>query len=571
MDNEKITGKLQGKIPAASTDGESGQIMIALLLMLAIFLLAIVGFAVDLTSLWFHRQAAQTAADAACQAGALDMEALTAGLTMPNAGFTPGTAGNCTAGTGSICFYANANGYNGAGLVANSPSNSVAWSFPSSVPGVTTPPNSVAANPFLKVLVTENVKTHFLFTIHGTEYQEVAASCTCGTTQIASAAPLTVLNPTAPDAFTDTGGGAFSIVGGPQRSIQVNSTNATAIYFHPSGVVDTSKGGPNGTGSDMAAVGGPASEPYPGAFNGGTTGHWISGTVPVPDPFAGVPEPAKPALSPTASEAHIVVYGQDGCPDHSPTNYVRDQTPHSGCMEFEPGYYPTGIPNGGGRNFALTANDVAIFKPGIYYMDGDLYVGGSDNVRVATPCVPSCSPYSTTAWQQTDGIMFYFHSGSLIFAGSAGNGPPRVDPVPSTFLTCDGSVPNPSLGMPSTLNGNVLVAQCATNGTYWDSNDDTSDSRGDPGTRGLLAFQDHGDTVSQPLFGGSNNLSFSGALYFHSTGFSDLFTVNGGAGTETFALGEIVTDQASLVGSGAVDMALNPAATTDLLKVGMLQ
>ena len=89
--------------------------MVSLLLMLAIFLLAMVGFAVDLTNLWFHRQAAQTAADAACQAGAMDMAALAAGMALPNMGFTPGTPADCTAGTGTICFYANANGYNGDG------------------------------------------------------------------------------------------------------------------------------------------------------------------------------------------------------------------------------------------------------------------------------------------------------------------------------------------------------------------------------------------------------------------------------------------------------------------------
>ena len=44
-----------------------------LLLILGTFLLASVGFAVDLSSMWFHRQAAQSAADAACVAGAMDM------------------------------------------------------------------------------------------------------------------------------------------------------------------------------------------------------------------------------------------------------------------------------------------------------------------------------------------------------------------------------------------------------------------------------------------------------------------------------------------------------------------
>ncbi|MGH9617679.1 MAG: pilus assembly protein TadG-related protein, partial [Acidobacteriaceae bacterium] len=385
MEKEKRSSKFCDKILPAPNGRESGQIMIAMLLMLAVFLLAVVGFAVDLTSLWFHRQAAQTAADAACQAGATDMEALAAGLAMPNMGFTPGTSGDCASGTGSICFYANANGYNGSGMLANSPSNSVTWSFPASVAGVTTPPSAITSYPFLNVVVTENVKTHFLFTIHGTSYQKVAASCTCGTTQIAEAAPMIVLSPSAASAFYYSGGAAFNILGGPPRGLQVNSTNAKAIDCEPSAWIDTSKGGPEGTGSSVGVVGGPSTAPSQatcpgGGFNGGTTGGWTAAALPVPDPYAGVAAPTKPPLSTTASEPHVVVYGQDGCPDHSPTNYVRDQTPHSGCLEFEPGYYSSAI--------NLNANDMAIFKPGIYYMDGNLNVGGSDNVRIATPCVP---------------------------------------------------------------------------------------------------------------------------------------------------------------------------------------
>ena len=566
------SGGISAASPGLKHNLESGQIMVSLLLMLAIFLLAIVGFAVDLTNLWFHRQAAQTAADSACQAGAMDLEALAAGMPLPNMGFTPGTSADCSTGVGTICFYAKANGYNGAGIVANSPSNSVTWSFPASVPNVTTPPAAIASYPFLKVVVAENVKTHFLYTIHGTSYQQVVASCTCGTTQLEEAAPMIVLSPTAPAAFYYAGGAIFNIVGGPPRGLQVNSTSSTAVDCQPSGLIDTSHGGPKGTGSSVGISGGPSQAPTTcsgGGFNGGTTGGWTGAVAPVPDPYGGVGAPTKPALAATASEPHIVAYGQDGCPDHSPTNYYRDQTPHSGCMEFEPGYYPVGIPSGM-KNFSLNANDVAIFKPGIYYMDGNVVVGGSDNVRMATPCVPSCSPYSGTPWQQTDGIMFYFHSGSLIFNGSAGSLPPRVDPVQYTSLTCDGSVPNSSLNMPSALNGNVLVAQCTADGTYWDSNGDTSDSRGNPGTRGLLVYQGHADT-SQPTFGGSNSLSFSGALYFHSTGYGDQFSMTGTSNSGTFILGQIVADKVSLTGSGAINMALNPASSTQLLKVGMLQ
>lgn len=534
-----------------------------MVVMLALILLTGVAFAVDLSDLWFHRQSAQSAADAACLAGATDLYAITAGVTPPSAGFTAGTASDCVSSPGaSMCSYANFNGYNGAGLNTTAASNSVSWTFPPSVPGAIAPPASVAPNPFLQVVVRENVNTWFTGNF-GSYYQQVAAACTCGLVQEKEAAPVVVLNPSLSGAFTYNGGGRLTIVGGPQRSLQVNSNSSTGILWGASGVIDTSNGGPSQTGSDVAVVGGPAQAPSSGGFNGGTTGHWNGSVLPIGDPYAGVPVPSQPALATTASQAHVVAYGYDGCPDHYPTNYVRSQIPHSGCLEFEPGYYPNTV--------NLNANDVAIFKPGIYYMNASLNIAGSDDVRLATPCKPQCSPYSTTAWQQTDGVMFYFLQGSLNISGGTGElSASRVDPVPSTALTCDGSAPNASLGMPSALNGNILIAQCATNATYWDTNGDTSDSRGNPGSRGLLVFQDHANTT-QPQFGGSGSLSFSGALYFHSSSYSDVLSMTGASSSGTFILGQIVSDQISLTGSGAINLALNPVPSTYLVKVAMLQ
>jgi hypothetical protein len=124
--------------------------------------------------------------------------------------------------------------------------------------------------------------------------------------------------------------------------------------------------------------------------------------------------------------------------------------------------------------------------------------------------------------------------------------------------------------MPSQLNGNILVAQCTENGTYWDAGGDTTDSRGNPGTRGLLMYQDHADTV-QPQMGGSGSLSFSGALYFHSSPYSDVLSISGGSSSGSFIVGQIVSDEINLSGSGAINLALNPLPSTDMLKVALLQ
>jgi hypothetical protein len=173
-----------------------------------------------------------------------------------------------------------------------------------------------------------------------------------------------------------------------------------------------------------------------------------------------------------------------------------------------------------------------------------------------------------SGYQQTDGIMFYFLTGSINLSGCTGCSSSGVDNVNATDLTCNGASPPSGLGMTSTLYGNVLYAQCTTNGTYWDSGADTTDSRGTLGSRGLMIFQDHGNTT-QPTFTGSGALSFSGALYFHSNSYADVLNLSGGASSGTFILGEIVVDKVNLSGSGVVRLALNPAATTAMSKVAL--
>ena len=59
---------------------DDGQVTIFVVLALALFLMAFVGFAVDMTNLWFHRQTAQGAADAACQAGIMDVLGIAEGV-----------------------------------------------------------------------------------------------------------------------------------------------------------------------------------------------------------------------------------------------------------------------------------------------------------------------------------------------------------------------------------------------------------------------------------------------------------------------------------------------------------
>lgn len=539
----------------ANMGRDSGQAAFALVLMLGTFLLAIFGFAVDLTNLWFHRQAATAASDAACQAGAMDMLGVSGGLSLPAAGFTPGNASDCVASSAAtMCSYARINGYDGAGLNNLQPSNAVSWSFPSSVPGVTA---GAGSYPFLKVSITENVRTYFISLVNASSVIPITLSTTCGITLVKGAAPMVVLHPTMSGAFYYSGGGALDIVGGPARGLQVNSSSSTGVQWLASGMIDLSRGGVSQTGSDVAIVGGPETAPTNGSssgFNGGSTGVWKGNALPVPDPFAAVASPASTkSLTPsTTTSGSWVAYGVDGCPDHS----GGTGNPAHACKEFSPGYYPSGL------NISSVMNNysTAIFAPGIYYLNGSLTVSGSATLRMAKP----------SGYQQTDGVMFYFLSGSLNISGCSGCSNGGVDNVQATDLSCDGSSPPAALNMPSMLFGNVLWGQCSAEGTYWDTGNDTSDSRGAPGNRGLLVFQDHANTVS-PIFTGSGALTFSGALYFHSNNFSDVLSLSGGTSSGTFILGEIIADQVKLTGSGLIKLALNPAACMDVSKVAIFE
>ena len=83
---------------------ESGQALVFLVLALGLVFVAAGALSVDMSNLWFHRQAAQNAADAACTAGAMDLLVDAQGLATGHQGFVNGTGFNCTTtSTASPC------------------------------------------------------------------------------------------------------------------------------------------------------------------------------------------------------------------------------------------------------------------------------------------------------------------------------------------------------------------------------------------------------------------------------------------------------------------------------------
>lgn len=538
---------------------DAGQASIVVVLMLSLFLLAVLAFAVDYTNIWFMRQQAQTAADAACQAGAMDIYEVVGGVTLPNKGFVIGTAGDCSsygsAGP-TMCWYAGKNGFNGyTGGAAD-----VSWTFPNSVPGVTAPPSSVVPYPFMKVTVSLPVKTYFSTLLTGNQTQQVSAISTCGLTQEMGVAPIMVLNPTIASAVSLGSSSVLNIVGGPPRAIVVDSSSSSAVSFGSSSFINTSKGGPQYTGSDTAVVGAQAA-PGSGHFNAGTTGNWTAPASPIVDPYAGVLPPAsmKSIVPVTGTSGKTVAHNIDGCPVTT-------------CTEFAPGYYPSGI--------MLGSSVVGIFLPGIYYMDGTLMAGSSASMRMAKRCatsqgVISGSTYCNTTivftpnWSVSAGLMFYFHSGAMSLGSSSG-GTSGMDTVPSTDLTCDGSNPDPNgkLGLASALAGNVLVGQCTMNGTYYDAGGDTTDSAGN--IRGLIYFSDHGNVTSL-AFGSSATLNFSGAMYLHASSYTAQLTLGSSSANGAFVLGAIVTDTLAVGSAATVNMGLAAASDAPMIKVALLQ
>jgi hypothetical protein len=539
--------------------GQDGQAAIGLVLVLSILLVAGCGLAIDTANAWVHRQAAQAAADAACQAADMDMYALAAGAQLANTGFVEGVAGDCaTSSSATMCQYASLNGYNGAGLSSNQASNAVAWQWPTAVSGATPAPAAVTAHPFLTVSITENVATYLIRSVGGPNYSQIKVSSTCGLVQSRGNSPIVVLNPILPASLTMALGADLAVIGGAQRGLQVNSSDPLAVIGIAGATVDTSLGGPSYTGSGVGVAGGPA--PTGGllgsGFSGGS-GQWSTGVAPMPDPYAAVNAPSSVTNTPASGILGTSVsYHQDGCPDIM------------GCAEFSPGQYPLGISVPGLPSFKRTA----IFLPGVYSLGGPL-LGTAAVLRNATPCTPACSSLSSTTAAATSGVMFYFSSGGMMLTGTAPS--VGIDTVSSTALTCNGQAPDSHFAVPATLSGTVLWAQCTANGTYYDAGGDTTDTAGSatvPGSRGLLVFSGHGNLLP-PSFAATGGMVFSGALYFHNSLYTQIVPFAGVnlLGTGNYVLGPLVADQLTLAAGSKLTVGLNSQSAQYLTKAALVQ
>jgi hypothetical protein len=563
---------------------DDGQVTIFVVLAMAIFLLGFVGFAVDMTNLWFHRQMAQGAADAACQAGIMNILVPTA-----TQGFVPGLGFNCSgASSATPCRYAALNGYNGSGLAAGSPSNEVVVSFPGSVAGATPPPTNLAQFPYLRVDITDRAKLTFATLITGRPTSDVHAFAECGVVLAKVPIPIIVLNPTCQHSFQQSGNSQVAIIGGPSKSVQVNSINACAsATTNAAGgcssngpTIDLRKGGPNFTGSTFGSFGGPTSPP-PG-FLPGTTGSWSSPATPIQDPYALLPSPSPPGLSPTNAAPIPTLGGTLGCPE----------TPPATCDRYQPGLYDHSI---------VIKNRTAIFDPGLYYIQPTSYPNsakancgsaGSGCASVPGPSGGQCAydlilDAGSTVRPSVGAPDPMGYGGTMFYLSGPGSG---SDPYGSVFISSNsgtqslpystsavqcpgGPAPDPNIGLPSSLpKGNILLAPCS--GPYGGT---------DGVNRGVLFFQDrsNGYQNGQPSMQGGGGLILAGTMYFHhcpaspscnpATDYKAFYELQGNGGPNTFVIGNIITDELILGGTTPINMALDPNNVFNVLKATLMR
>lgn len=596
---------------------ERGQTLLFVLLALGLFLLGAIAFGTDIANLWFHRQAAQTAADAACTAGAMDLLYYAEGVSAP--GSPAGAWGwigqpadcNGESSTYGPCWYAAQNGYTASSanqvLLDNwgaSPPTYASLGVPpcsSSTPSgqVCGPDSNLVANPIVQVNINDPVRVFFAGMISGKRTMNVGAQAICGVVALRTPVPLLILDPAHPPgsgkgayAFNVQGNPSVSISGGPQESIQVNSTDPNyAANAGGAGIVNLTCGGqltpPTGSMLGITApLGGlsltTSSSSCPGSGTSGIdcgTGDpkCVINHPPIVDPFANYGAPGQAGLpsGPQVPTANGTVTpaapGTNGCPSNAPL---------PGCIEYGPGVYTAGID---------VKNQIAIFDPGLYEMEGSGLVEGPGSCML-----PSTNDSAGTGW---GGTTFYFVGSATLNITSNGGTACPPNAFNTTNVKCSGSSYVPS-NLPGTINGSVLLAPCT--GPYGDPFQALGES--DPCTgstasltcqgeqRGILFFQDRSATTintqtTGPSYGGAGSILLAGAMYFHScnssgtgqtcgdppTYYSDYFSLQGAAGSTTYVLGDIVTDNLVMGGGGTIVMDLNPAATAVVLKASLLQ
>jgi hypothetical protein len=324
---------------------ERGQAIILVLVAMGLFLMGALGLAIDGAQMFAQRQMAQTAADAAAQAG---MMSIMDGTNVAEGfGTAVGTLSACTTPSDgrTPCAYAQRNGF-------NTTADTIAVNF---IKAAGSPFSSDPVNE-VKVTVSRTLNTG-LIRFLGPATSTIKATATAATVAVASPVPILIMHPTLTGALTFGGNSEILITGGPSRSIEVNSSNATAISVNGNPTMDLSAAGPNGNGADWGVWGGPPSVPTNNFLAGTRPGRYLPAASWIQDPL-------KDVLAPTAP----VTNGS------KTLNYKGADCPAAACTLYRPGLW---------HNTDINVNsDTAVFVPGVYYMQDASFVNGHKGTMV---------------------------------------------------------------------------------------------------------------------------------------------------------------------------------------------
>lgn len=483
--------------------GERGQAVILVLVALSLVLIAALGLAIDGSQLYSHRHMLQAAADSAAQAGIMSAfnKTNTGANAYGDASFT------CTAtDERTPCVYARSNGV--------AAPDSIQVEFPTTAPGVAL--STFDTPNLIRVTVTRTVSTSLIRMVSAPT-AIVRASATAAIVDVVSPIPILVLHPTMSGAFHKNGSNVVKICGGPQRSLQVNSSSTASVTISGvSGTVDLSNAGPlatpggcDGTGGDMGDFGGPAT--FPGTILLGSAGQYIQPSSPIRDPLIDINPPSIPG---TPGSIVDVAQGNNGCPAALGKK----------CKLYSPGLFAAGI---------TVKNDFALFKPGIYYISsGGFHVQANGVVQMAT----GFGADATTG------------AGLLIY--NTGNDANSIFEITSNA-------------------GQISGVQ------YGNSLTGTPDASI---YKGILFFQDRSSAAHAHSLQGGGGLTLRGTLYITNTeaimtaapAQYQSLNLQGNAGSTTQIIGEIIVGALSLGGTSDIMMTLNSNYTLHIRQVALV-
>lgn len=521
------------------SSGEKGAVILLVAVSLVI-LVGMVGLAIDGGMMFFTRQQVQASADAAAQAGIMDMY---------NGTFSTGTYGShhvCSSTESwTPCYYARINGLS---------TDTVTVDFPSSTPAYgaacSTPSGGNPAGSYICVTVQRTLNTGLALAV-GVSTSTVAATAAAVILPGPAPVPIVVTHPHIRDALSTGGNSTITITGGPSRTVQINSdgTNSDtgtssgadqAFSISGSSFINISGAGPSNSGgqfrswgpkaSSVTAVATPANTTSCGSKQIclGTTGTYLQPGSIITDPFAALIQPSLPATAGTVTNIPIGnSLGVAGCSATCPVGATGGS-----CQVYRPGSYPSGI---------RVQGNTAYFSPGLYYITsadsganakGFTGASNSDMELLSSVCpnvIDAASPHFS------NGGMVVFNQGDGTFnVGSNGN----------AFLTG----PNQS------------------SSSY----------------EGILFWEDR--TYVPPrsravshTFGGGGSMTLTGSIYANMQSSNvtiaryQQVTLQGNGGSSTQLIGEIITNVLALGGTGNIRMTLSSAQLQNVRQVALVQ